>query len=32
MLQCRARGYAERQCVQRGCAMTRFGFACTGQE
>lgn len=32
MLQCRARGYGERQCVQRGCAMTRFGFACKGQE
>ncbi len=30
LLQCRAHGYDERQCLQRGCEMTRFGFACKG--
>jgi hypothetical protein len=29
-MQCRAHGYDERQCLQRGCEMTRFGFACKG--
>jgi hypothetical protein len=30
LMQCRAHGYDDRQCVQRGCEMTRFGFACKG--
>jgi len=30
LLQCRAWGYNERQCVARGCQMTRFGLACRG--
>jgi hypothetical protein len=30
LLQCRAHGYDDRQCVERGCEMTRFGFACKG--
>jgi len=30
LMQCRAHGYDERQCLQRGCEMTRFGFACKG--
>jgi hypothetical protein len=30
MMQCRAHGVDERQCLQRGCEMTRFGFACKG--
>jgi hypothetical protein len=30
LLQCRAHGYDERQCLQRGCEMTRYGFACKG--
>ncbi|CAH0307406.1 hypothetical protein SRABI118_04636 [Massilia sp. Bi118] len=30
LLQCRAHGYDERQCIQRGCEMTRYGFACKG--
>jgi hypothetical protein len=30
LMQCRAHGYAERECLQRGCEMTRFGFACKG--
>jgi hypothetical protein len=30
LLQCRAHGYNERQCIQRGCVMTRFGLACKG--
>jgi hypothetical protein len=30
LMQCRAHGYDERQCFQRGCEMTRFGFACKG--
>jgi hypothetical protein len=30
LMQCRAHGYDERQCMQRGCEMTRFGFACKG--
>jgi hypothetical protein len=29
-MQCRAHGYDERQCLQRGCEMTRYGFACKG--
>jgi hypothetical protein len=29
-MQCRAHGYDERQCFQRGCEMTKFGFACKG--
>lgn len=30
LMQCRAHGYDERQCMARGCEMTRFGFACHG--
>jgi hypothetical protein len=30
LLQCRAHGYDERQCLRRGCEMTRYGFACKG--
>jgi hypothetical protein len=30
MMQCRAHGYDERQCLQRGCEMTKYGFACKG--
>jgi hypothetical protein len=30
LLQCRAHGYNERQCMQRSCVMTRFGLACKG--
>jgi hypothetical protein len=30
LMQCRAHGYDERQCFQRGCEMTKFGFACKG--
>jgi hypothetical protein len=30
LMQCRAHGYDERQCIRRGCAMTRYGFACRG--
>jgi len=30
LLQCRALGYDERQCIRRGCEMTRFGLACRG--
>jgi hypothetical protein len=30
LMQCRAHGYDEQQCVARGCDMTRFGFACRG--
>jgi hypothetical protein len=30
LMQCRAHGYDERQCLQRGCEMTRYGFACKG--
>jgi hypothetical protein len=30
LMQCRAHGYDDRQCRQRGCEMTRFGFACKG--
>jgi hypothetical protein len=30
LMQCRALGYDERQCIGRGCAMTRFGLACRG--
>jgi len=30
LLQCRAWGYNERQCIARGCKMTRFGLACRG--
>jgi hypothetical protein len=30
LLQCRAHGYDDRQCVRRGCEMTRYGFACKG--
>jgi hypothetical protein len=30
LLQCRAHGYNERQCIQRSCVMTRFGLACKG--
>jgi len=30
LMQCRAHGYDDRQCVARGCEMTRFGFACRG--
>jgi hypothetical protein len=30
LMQCRAHGYDERQCVQHGCEMTRYGFACKG--
>jgi hypothetical protein len=30
LMQCRAHGYDDRQCLQRGCEMTRYGFACKG--
>jgi len=30
LMQCRAHGYDERQCIRRGCSMTRYGFACRG--
>jgi hypothetical protein len=30
LMQCRAHGYDERQCIQRACAMTRYGLACKG--
>jgi len=30
LLQCRALGYDEAQCVKRSCVMTRFGLACRG--
>jgi hypothetical protein len=30
LMQCRARGYDDQQCLERGCEMTRFGFACKG--
>jgi hypothetical protein len=30
LMQCRAHGYDDRQCTERGCEMTRFGFACKG--
>jgi hypothetical protein len=30
LMQCRAHGYDERQCFQRGCEMTKYGFACKG--
>lgn len=30
LMQCRAHGYAERQCLENGCEMTRYGFACKG--
>lgn len=30
LMQCRAHGYDERQCAQRACTMTRYGFACRG--
>jgi hypothetical protein len=30
LMQCRAHGYDERQCLRRGCEMTRYGFACKG--
>lgn len=30
LMQCRAHGYDERQCLLRGCEMTRYGFACKG--
>jgi hypothetical protein len=30
LMQCRAHGYDEHQCFQRGCEMTKFGFACKG--
>ena len=30
LMQCRAHGYGERQCLQHGCEMTRYGFACKG--
>lgn len=30
LMQCRAHGYDERQCIQRGCTMTRYGLACKG--
>jgi hypothetical protein len=30
LMQCRAHGYDERQCIQRGCVMTRYGLACRG--
>jgi hypothetical protein len=29
-MQCRAHGYDARQCIERGCTMTRYGFACKG--
>jgi hypothetical protein len=30
LLQCRALGYDEQQCIRRECEMTRFGLACRG--
>jgi len=30
LLQCRALGYDEPQCIRRECEMTRFGLACRG--
>lgn len=30
LMQCRAHGYDERECLARGCEMTRYGFACKG--
>jgi hypothetical protein len=30
LMQCRAHGYDERQCLERSCVMTRFGLACRG--
>ena len=30
LMQCRAHGYDARQCIERGCTMTRYGFACRG--
>ena len=30
LLQCRALGYDEPQCIRRECGMTRFGLACRG--
>jgi hypothetical protein len=30
LMQCRAHGYDERQCIQRACTMTRYGLACKG--
>jgi hypothetical protein len=30
LLQCRALGYDEGQCIRRECGMTRFGLACRG--
>ncbi len=30
LMQCRAHGYDDRQCLRRGCEMTRYGFACKG--
>jgi hypothetical protein len=30
LLQCRVHGYDARQCIQRGCSMTRYGLVCRG--
>ncbi|KGF82845.1 hypothetical protein IA69_03635 [Massilia sp. JS1662] len=30
LMQCRAHGYDARQCMERACTMTRYGFACKG--
>jgi hypothetical protein len=30
LLHCRAHGYGKEECLDRGCAMTRFGFVCKG--
>jgi hypothetical protein len=30
LLQCRAHGYREHECLERGCQMTRYGFVCKG--
>jgi len=30
LMQCRAHGYDARQCIERGCTMTRYGLACKG--
>jgi hypothetical protein len=30
LMQCRAHGYDARQCIERACTMTRYGFACKG--
>jgi hypothetical protein len=30
LMQCRAHGYDERQCLELSCVMTRFGLACRG--